>query len=39
MAEVATPAGGQSICYPVLNEEYATKIARDWNIGSPARAM
>jgi hypothetical protein len=23
---------GQSIFYPVLNEEYATKIARDWNV-------
>lgn len=22
---------GQPIFYPVLNEEYATKIARDWN--------
>jgi hypothetical protein len=22
---------GQSIFYPVLNEEYATMIARDWN--------
>jgi hypothetical protein len=22
---------GQSIFYPVLNEEYATQIARDWN--------
>jgi hypothetical protein len=23
---------GQSIFYPVLNEEYATMIARDWNV-------
>ena len=23
---------GQPIFYPVLNEEYATKIARDWNV-------
>jgi hypothetical protein len=23
---------GQPILYPVLNEEYATKIARDWNV-------
>ena len=22
---------GQPIFYPVLNEEYATQIARDWN--------
>jgi hypothetical protein len=22
----------QSIFYPVLNEEYATRIARDWNV-------
>jgi hypothetical protein len=28
---------GQPIFYPVLTEEYATKIARDWNVGSPAR--
>jgi hypothetical protein len=25
---------GQSIFYPVLNEEYATQIARDWNAKS-----
>jgi hypothetical protein len=24
---------GQPIFYPVLNEEYATMIARDWNVG------
>ena len=23
---------GQPIFYPVLNQEYATKIARDWNV-------
>lgn len=23
---------GQSIFYPVLNEDYATQIARDWNV-------
>jgi hypothetical protein len=23
---------GQPIFYPVLNEEYATQIARDWNV-------
>jgi hypothetical protein len=23
---------GQPIFYPVLNEEYARKIARDWNV-------
>lgn len=29
---------GQPILYPVLNEEYATQIARDWNAkeGRPA---
>ncbi|MDO9406954.1 hypothetical protein [Patulibacter sp.] len=27
---------GQPIFYPVLNEEYATKIARDWNTKDPA---
>jgi len=26
----------QPIFYPVLNEEYATKIARDWNAGDPS---
>ncbi len=26
----------QPIFYPVLNEEYATKIARDWNTKDPA---
>ena len=25
---------GQPIFYPVLNEEYATEIARDWNMKS-----
>jgi hypothetical protein len=29
---VAAPGlAGQPIFYPVLNEEYATQIARDWN--------
>jgi hypothetical protein len=27
---------GQPIFYPVLNEHYATKIARDWNTKDPA---
>jgi hypothetical protein len=27
---------GQPIFYPVLNEEYATMIARDWNVGQSA---
>jgi len=26
----------QTIFYPVLNEEYATQIARDWNTKDPA---
>jgi hypothetical protein len=26
----------QPIFYPVLNEEYATAIARDWNAGNPS---
>ena len=26
---------GQPIFYPVLNEEYAVQIARDWNAGNP----
>ena len=26
----------QPIFYPVLNEEYATQIARDWNAANPA---
>jgi len=26
---------GQPIFYPVLNEEYASQIARDWNAGNP----
>ena len=29
---------GQPIFYPVLNEDYATKIARDWNVAGPAGA-
>src|SRR5215467_13178951 len=30
---------GQPIFYPVLNEEYATQIARDWNAkNSPSKA-
>ena len=28
--------GHQPIFYPVLNEAYATKIARDWNTKDPA---
>jgi hypothetical protein len=27
---------GQLIFYPVLNEEYAAQIARDWNAKNPA---
>jgi hypothetical protein len=27
---------GQPIFYPVMNEDYATKIARDWNTKDPA---
>jgi hypothetical protein len=27
---------GHPIFYPVLHEEYATKIARDWNVKDPA---
>lgn len=27
---------GQPIFYPVLNKEYATQIARDWNAKDPA---
>lgn len=27
---------GQQYFYPVLNEEYATQIARDWNAKNPA---
>jgi hypothetical protein len=27
---------GQPIFYPVLNEEYATFIAREWNLSDPA---
>lgn len=32
MVRVATASAPQPIFYPVLNEEYATKIARDWNV-------
>jgi hypothetical protein len=28
---------GEPIFYPVLNEEYATKIARDWNAQNPSQ--
>ena len=28
---------GQPIFYPVLNEEYATQIARDWNTSKVAK--
>ena len=30
---------GQPIFYPVLNEQYATKIARDWNTKDPASSF
>jgi hypothetical protein len=30
---------GQPIFYPVLNEEYATQIARDWNANSSQSAL
>ena len=30
------PAAEQPIFYPVLNAEYATQIARDWNTGDAA---
>jgi hypothetical protein len=30
---------GQPIFYPVLNEEYATQIARDWNANSSQSAV
>ena len=29
---------GQPVFYPVLNEEYAVQIARDWNAKSPSGA-
>jgi len=29
--ELIAVSGCQSIFYPVLNEEYTTQIARDWN--------
>lgn len=29
----------QPIFYPVLNEDYATKIARDWNVKAAAPVM
>jgi hypothetical protein len=29
----------QPIFYPVLSEEYAVKIARDWNVPASAQAM
>ena len=29
----------QPIFYPVLNEEYAIKIARDWNVPASGRAL
>ena len=29
---------GQPIFHPVLNEQHATMIARDWNAGTPAQA-
>ena len=32
LVEASVPRlAGQPVFYPVLNEEYATKIARDWN--------
>lgn len=32
MAGVAAAPAGQPIYYPVLNEDYAIRIARDWNV-------
>ena len=32
MAGTAAAAAGQPIFYPVLNQEYATIIACDWNV-------
>jgi len=32
MAGTAAAAAGQPIFYPVLNQEYATMTARDWNV-------
>ena len=32
MATLPPRLPGQPIFYPVLNEEYATVIARDWNV-------
>jgi hypothetical protein len=29
---MAAPAPGKLIFYPVLNEQYATMIRRDWNV-------
>ena len=29
----------QPIFYPVLNEEYATRIARDWNVPAPGSSF
>lgn len=32
MATLATTPSKQPIFYPVLNEDYASTIARDWNV-------
>jgi hypothetical protein len=32
LAGLAARLPGQPIFYPVLNQDYATKIARDWNV-------
>lgn len=32
MAKVATSLPGQPISYPILNEWYGTKVAREWNV-------
>jgi hypothetical protein len=32
LAALAAQAARPAIFYPVLNEDYATKIARDWNV-------
>src|SRR5216683_848698 len=32
LAPVAASAAGQPIFYPVLNQDYAVKIVRDWNV-------
>jgi hypothetical protein len=37
-AEFPPRLEGQPFFYPVLNKEYATQIARDWNAGAPEGA-